>query len=136
MINSYKGLAENKHGEAVFAEVDISGIEEEIGQQFNISGYPALLVVIGLHGNGQKYRLLNKDWKESIKDFWEDIDTTVLDAINKRTSLISLQSFTICFLILSLFFVCYFIRRTSSKYNKNTRTELTSVSWGGDTKVD
>jgi len=58
---------ENKHGEAVFAEVDISGIEEEIGQQFNISGYPALLVVIGLHGNGQKYRLLNKDWKESIK---------------------------------------------------------------------
>jgi len=135
MINSYRGLAETKHGEAVFAEVDVSGIEEEIGQQFNISGYPAILVVIGLHGTGQKFRVLNKNWKESIKDFWEDIDASVLDSIYKRTPYISLQSFTICFLILSLFIVCYFIRRTS-KYNKNTRSELTSVSWGGDTKTD
>jgi len=68
MINNYRGLAENKHGEAVFAEVEISGMEEDIGQQYNISsGFPALLVVIGLHGNNQKYRLLNKNWKESIK---------------------------------------------------------------------
>jgi len=50
---------------------------------------------------------------KGIKDFWEDIDSSVLETIHKRSPYISLQSFSICFLVLSLFIVAAFAQTTS-----------------------
>jgi thiol-disulfide isomerase/thioredoxin len=130
----YTSLAQNKQGEAVFAAVEISEIEQDISDQFNISSYPTLIVLKALHGNGERYSYYNEDWKDSLKDFWADIDGEVLDIIESRKPMLSLKGFTFIFLVLCLLGLGFY-------YFKNTRTlaknvsELTSVSWG-DTKTD
>jgi len=131
-LDAFRALAGNKRGEAVFAEVGVGGRVEEIPKGINVTTYPALVVRKGLHGQGPRYVVYERDWQDSLKEFWEDIDAQVLATLLNRQPMISLPMFTLLFFVV-IVCVGLFIYFKKKNLVRNVG-ELTSVSW--DSKVD
>jgi len=101
MVVTYRYLAEAKHRDAVFAEVEVSGIEVELNELFNVSSYPGIIVLKALSGSTERYGLYYSNWAESLKEFWEDIDSSVLFIIESRKHFFTLGNFSILFFLIN-----------------------------------
>jgi len=141
IMMDYRVLAQTKKGEAVFAEMEVTGLEDEIKELFNVSSYPAIIVAKGLHGQGERYGVYNENWLESLKEIWDDIDEEVLHVLKNRAPLMSLQTFSIFFMIISIstgIVFCFYCQLSSKRIHRVTKTvsDLTNVVSSWDNKDD
>jgi len=118
-LGAYIALAENKKDSAFFAEVDVSEMEGvmTVGS-LNLTSYPVLVVRKALHGTGEQYVTLNTDWQGSLKEFWDDIDSEVLETLQNRSPFVTFQKFTFLFAIFALCMVAVYYLLCISRKQK------------------